>query len=462
MVDLADPRVSIATIISPAVTVYFATSVDAVDVFPLFTGLAEGTGIEPTLRSGEISVVFGKPDDVAHMRAHGASPDGASEAIEALLAAKPESALRIELNVSSENGAAFGDAERFLFAIVADLTSAHAAYARDDSGFVYDPAELDLLGHLGGSRYDTTAYIAATLDAEAVPELEASSDDAAASGALTARIEDCAPDADDGSAIMYVVGERTMPLLEAARVILAAASDPAANPHSRNLYLFAPSVDADELELFADISQPPPPTFLQQLGLLEPPGDAALTLRQRAVRREIAMHSALPIGALRAAKILSDFIDDRRASAALLGETIGEASVSSPDELDALDARLPRPIGSINEGGATLRLYHLQLDRAHEILRKLAAHRQKVSALLGSPAASVTIAELVVFPATGEAAANRADVLLCALAERFVQATEALAADTFGNVIGESELIHLLTSNRGIHSSWTARVAIYG
>jgi hypothetical protein len=180
------------------------------------------------------------------------------------------------------------------------------------------------------------------------------------------------------------------------------------------------------------------------------------------VRREIAIYSPLPIGALRAAKVLSDFIADRRASAALLDETFGETSVSSPEELDALDTRLPRPIGSISKGGALLRLYHLQLDRAHDILRKLAAHRHNVSALLGSPAVSVTIAELVVSAATGEAAANRADVLLCALAERFVQTTEALTADTSGNVIGETELIALLTSNRGLHSSWTARVAIYG
>jgi hypothetical protein len=84
----------------------------------------------------------------------------APEMFTALLGQPIRSALRLELTADDESRAAVEN-ETFAMALLADLTVALGGVVWDDLGFAYDPAEIEMLGHRGGTRIDSFAYASA-------------------------------------------------------------------------------------------------------------------------------------------------------------------------------------------------------------------------------------------------------------------------------------------------------------
>jgi hypothetical protein len=400
------------------------------DTIEAFEGLvAEPATIQ---RDGSaVDVSFGEGGDVATLRADMVDASDVPSVFGSLLQGAVQSALRIEITSNGLTPASV-DSEAFAMALLADLTAVHGGIVWDDLGFAYDPAEVELLGHLGGTRHDTFVYTSAltpdVTDEQAHAENQTAPAPAASGHPL---LPDPLPDVAVGSGKAFAFYGPHLPIVGAARALAAAPA-----------FVIAPATPHDELALLAPL-------------VYEVPSETA-TAPPEVTRREVLLFSPLPIGAQRTLEVTAGFAAERRATANFSGAEEPDVALASRADVDAADPRFPACVASFSCGSAELRVYAFPLAHAHRQLASLVALWRRPVAVLGNPVRSVVILESVSRGDSEQRDALRLDVLATGLAYRLARSAAAVVALDSGGLISIEELAHLLAGARGIYGSWTA------
>ncbi|MGP6159025.1 MAG: hypothetical protein ACLPYS_16210 [Vulcanimicrobiaceae bacterium] len=443
------------------VSLYARLPISPKDVSEVAGTLARAIGAGITANGGSLSAEIVSAGEFARLEVVPGIAESAPPEITRLLGSAPGGHLRIEAVVHPAEPEAARRAEILLTSCAADLALRCTGLVRDDLGFVYDPVELDAIGKRSGSRDESFAYLAALALRDMHPAEPSDYGDPPLSSVERLAAPTLPfPDLAATHALVFAASGPRLPLVDLTRIVMAASGDARANPGRRPVLAFAPALEDTERRALHAIGVESVDTVeaLAPADGSEFVSDDSHRLRERPQRDELMLFSPLPVDVQRARDVLEGLMIDLRESPAAEDASMPRSMRCIAEDPSVVPG-FPIAIGTFDFPHASVDVYHLDLGTAHPVLRASVGDRVDIAAVLGAAPRSVTIVELAQTDDGGDRDFLRADAFSVAIAQAYLAATRALAADAMGTLFGPDELTRLVSARQGRSQSWSARVA---